>query len=259
MGNLKIYLYVIQLTVVFGAALAVLNNVLAPTIAQNRKEGRLTSILSSVPGWNPEQANGKVEDFFKQTVKTVFVNADASKEYAPTGDQAKDDALLKEINSRSGSNYKSFVEIDLGAEDKVAEKDRIYPVYTYDAGNGQNLYIVAVRGKGLWDKIWGYVCLDKSMTVKGVYFDHKGETPGLGAEIKDSDAFKEQFKEKKLYEGSQLVSILVKKKAPKGSHEVQGISGATVTSNGVTEMLQRGIRIYEPYFNKMKQAGQIAL
>lgn len=259
MQNIKIYLYVVVMTIAAGAPLAVLNNVLGPTISQNRKEARLTSILKSVPGWSPEQANGQIEQFFKQTVKTTLVNTDGSKEYVSTGDAAQDQTFLSEINQRSGSAYRELSEVDPASEEKVAEAERLYPIYTYDKGNGEQLYIVAIRGKGLWDKIWGYISLDKTMTVQGVYFDHKAETPGLGAEIKDSDKFKAQFQGKKMYEGGELVSIKVMKKAPKGTHEVQGISGATVTSNGVSDMLQSGMAKYKAYFEKMKKAGQIAL
>ncbi|MCP3894235.1 MAG: FMN-binding protein, partial [Bacteroides sp.] len=112
-------------------------------------------------------------------------------------------------------------------------------------------------GNGLWDDIWGNIALEDDLnTVTGAMFDHKGETPGLGAEIKDNPSFAKQFEGKKLYEDDgDYVSITVQKgKAKNLVHEVDGISGATVTCVGVTEMLVRGIRYYEPYFKQLKEA-----
>lgn len=259
-SNLKITLYVLQLTVVFGAALALLNNVLGPVVDQNRKEARLTSILRSVPGWNAQEAQGSIESFFKQTVKTTLVSDDASQVYEASEGYAADAELITKLNGR-GTNYKALFEVDPAVEEKIGdEKQRLNPIFTYeDKAKGEQLYIVAVRGNGLWDKIWAYVALDKSLTVKGVYFDHKAETPGLGAEIKDSEAFKSQFAGKKIYAGSEMMSITVKKKAPKGDHQVQGISGATVTSNGVSAMFIDGMAKYKAYFAKLKQEGKLSI
>ena len=251
-SNLKIYLYVLQLTVISGVILALLNNVLGPTIAQNKKEARLTSILKSIPDWNEESAKGSIEQFFNKTVKTVLVNEDATVVYESTNVQADSALIQSKLNPRGTSYKKSLFEVDPSEEEKVKDQTQaLYPIFKYDQGNNDTLYIVAVRGNGLWDKIWGYISLDKNLAVKGVYFDHKGETPGLGAEIKDNAEFKTQFKGKKIYtNGGEYASVTVKKKAPKGDHQVQGISGATITSDGVTGMMVKGIKRYETYFKK---------
>jgi len=89
--------------------------------------------------------------------------------------------------------------------------------------------------------------------VVGASFDHAGETPGLGAEIKDNPSFAKQFGGKKIYRDGEYVSVGVIKGGAKNiAYEVDGISGATVTANGVGEMLYRGIKYYEPYFGKVK-------
>ena len=80
-----------------------------------------------------------------------------------------------------------------------------------------------------------------------------GETPGLGAEIKDNPTFANNFKGKKIYKDGEYVSINVRKGGARDKwHDVDGISGATVTADGVDEMLYRGIKYYEPYFEKAK-------
>jgi len=147
--------------------------------------------------------------------------------------------------------------IDMGKEKRKPEEERILPLYVFNKSPEEKIYIVSVRGVGLWDEIWGNIAIaDDFNTLVGVAFDHKGETPGLGAEIKDNPAFGAQFLSKKLYnENGEYTSIVVRKGGARDdSFEVDGISGATVTSDGVTEMMKRGIKYYEPYFNKIKSA-----
>lgn len=144
-------------------------------------------------------------------------------------------------------------DIDLAKEKKKPEADRLMPLFIFNQ-DGNKYYILSVRGKGLWDEIWGNIALESDLnTIVGVNFDHKGETPGLGAEIKDNPTFPAQFVGKKIYEGNKYVSVKVRKGgAQDENHEVDAITGATITSDGVTEMLQRGIKLYEPYFNSIK-------
>ena len=145
-------------------------------------------------------------------------------------------------------------EVDMAKEKKKAMGDRRWPVYIYEEG-AEKYYIISVRGQGLWDEIWGSIALEDDLTtLAGVEFDHTGETPGLGAEIKDNANFKKQFIGKKIYDDDgNYTSVLVRKGGAKDPvHEVDAISGATVTCDGVTEMLERGIKFYEPYFEDIK-------
>jgi len=146
--------------------------------------------------------------------------------------------------------------IDMRKERKRPIEERIYPVFVYD-NNGDKIFIVSVRGSGLWDEIWGNVALKNDFaTVVGASFDHKGETPGLGAEIKDNPAFKKQFEGKSLYDDSgKYTSVVVRKGGAKNPrYEVDAISGATITSNGVTDMLYDGLQRYQPYFELLKKS-----
>ena len=112
-------------------------------------------------------------------------------------------------------------------EDELCDKGYIY--YSYNSG-----VIIPLHGTGLWGPIWGYVALDDSGTVVGAVFDHKGETPGLGGEIA-TDKFAQRFIGKK-FSGQPIV---LKKNANKDNYyEVDAISGGTMTSNGVTAMLE---------------------
>lgn len=143
-------------------------------------------------------------------------------------------------------------DVDMAKEKKKPEADRKLPVYIYKGEKGDN-YILSVRGSGLWDEIWGNIALESDLnTVLGATFDHKGETPGLGAEIKDNSSFPKQFDGKKLRDEAGVFQALDVVKGKKDEmHDVDIITGATVTCDGVGEMLQRGLRYYEPYLDRI--------
>ncbi len=145
--------------------------------------------------------------------------------------------------------------INLAEEMKKPLKERQLPVYVAKK-DGKTYYIFPVYGKGLWGPIWGYVALEDDLnTIYGVTFDHKGETPGLGAEIA-TDWFQEQFKGKKILdENGNFVSIaVVKGGAPEGDeHAVDAISGGTITSKGLEAMLRDCLSAYVNFMNKMRQ------
>jgi len=114
-----------------------------------------------------------------------------------------------------------------------------------------------MRGAGLWDEIWGYVAIEQDYrTVAGVAFDHTAETPGLGAEIKDNKIWCAQFVGKKITDDNgNFKSIgVIKGPIEEEVHQVSAISGATVTSDGVNEMLFQDIKDYLVYFNKQKNS-----
>lgn len=125
----------------------------------------------------------------------------------------------------------------------------------FKAKNG--CVVIPVYGAGLWDAIWGYVALESDMnTVKGVVLDHKGETPGLGAEIA-TPAHQAKYVGKTVFEGDDFVSITLKKGGANPSdanyaHEVDAITGGTKTSDGVTEMIRSGLGNYLPYLKANK-------
>lgn len=135
--------------------------------------------------------------------------------------------------------------------DKVVT-ERVFPVFVYTGSEGEAKYIVPVRGKGLWGPIWGYVSFNPDLnTIFGAVYDHSKETPGLGAEI-NTDAFEHPFRGKKIFsETGEFVSIEVVKggTTPDNPHGVDGISGGTITSKALEEML---LDNFEGYVNHFK-------
>lgn len=150
-------------------------------------------------------------------------------------------------------------DIDMAKEKKKPIEARRLPLFEYVSPQKEKFYILSVRGNGLWDEIWGNIALEADInTIAGASFDHKGETPGLGAEIKDNPTFPRQFKGTKIYKDGELVSVTVRKGgAVDKTYEVDGISGATVTADGVTEMLYRGIKYYEPYLQEIRSSEKM--
>jgi Na+-transporting NADH:ubiquinone oxidoreductase subunit C len=126
--------------------------------------------------------------------------------------------------------------------------------------DGKKIYIIPVRGNGLWDAIWGYIALNDDLkSINGVFFDHKGETPGLGANITES-FFKDDFKGEMIFDAQgNYKSVEISKSngdpnnEDKTDNQVDAISGATITGNGVAAMLKSGIKLYLPYFETLKK------
>ena len=116
--------------------------------------------------------------------------------------------------------------------------------------NGEDKYVIPVYGNGLWGSINGFIAINgDKQTVFGAYFNHESETAGLGAEIKDNASWQAKFKGKKLFSGAdkQKIALAVEKKITDPSTQVDAVTGATLTSNGVTEMFQADKGGLQPY------------
>ena len=111
--------------------------------------------------------------------------------------------------------------------------------------NGEDVLVVSMKGMGLWGGISGYISIhgDETPTVYGAYFNHESETAGLGAEIKDSQAWQEKFIGKKVFvDGTQDVALGVVKDVKDPETQVDCVTGATLTSNGVNDMIKAGLK-----------------
>ena len=111
--------------------------------------------------------------------------------------------------------------------------------------DGEDVLVVSLKGMGLWGGISGFVSIhgDENPTVYGAYFNHESETAGLGAEIKDSKAWQEKFIGKKVFvDGSQDVALSVVKNVEDPETQVDCVTGATLTSNGVNDMIKAGLK-----------------
>ena len=156
--------------------------------------------------------------------------------------------ILASLNIRDVSDSEAEAKYQevVKAENTVGEGLTLYQCEV----DGNKKVVVPVRGMGLWGPIWGYVALDdEKTTIFGAYFNHESETAGLGAEIKDSRAWQDQFRGKKVYSVDGKVVIAVKKKSDvkNPESECDAVTGATLTSDGVSLMLQESFEKYKSY------------
>lgn len=203
----------------------------------------------------PLQEANLALDSKRSVLKSVLVTSDQDEVIENSYDSS-----VKEIVVDSEGNVKEGVDVaDVDLKREVAKdaSERQLPLYVFTEEDGSNSYIVPMRGVGLWGPVWGYVALGEDFnTIKGAFFDHKGETPGLGAEITEP-FFQVQFQGKKILDDNgDFASINVLKSTMKSSvdsdNRVDAISGGTITSNGVDDMIENCVAPYLTYFNKLK-------
>ena len=235
-------LFAIVMVVIVGSLLAGFASGLKPRIKANEKFEKQQNILYAM-GINNNEGTGDVAFISTDNVAEVF-NKYITKQLVIQGDQATENDLAYLIDIKKE-----------GAKAKNGDYQRRLPLFIGQK-DGSELYIMPVRGKGLWDAIWGFVAVDKEMTVQGVYFDHKGETPGLGAEIKQryfmDDFVGEQLLDKGAFQGIKVAKgNNDPKNLTKNDYEVDALAGATITGDGVSAMLKKDLAMYVPYLKTL--------
>lgn len=225
--------FAIVMVVIVGSVLSFAAMQLKPFQDKNLENEKKQSILAAI-GVETDLKGAAAE--FDKYVKNGFVlNAKGEKK----GDleQGIEGAFAVDVKKE----YKS-----------IDAEERSYPLFECQKDE-KTIYVIPMVGTGLWGPIWGFVALeDDFQKVFGASFDHKTETPGLGAEI-NKEGFEGQFSGKSVYEGSAVRLSVVK--AGKGidynNYDVDGISGGTITSVGVDEMIKRTMAIYLPFKSQM--------
>ena len=170
------------------------------------------------------------------------------------------DYISEELSLKLDGTIDSDIEafdINLALEVKKDSDTQRFPLYIANVEN-EKFYVIPLRGAGLWAEIWGYIALREDInTIKGVSFDHKSETAGLGAEITE-DWFIDSFTDEKINDsqGNFVGVYLTKsnndpKNEDKMDNEVDAISGATITGDGVSDMIIERVQNYLPYFNNI--------
>ena len=235
-GNGYTVLFAAILVAVVGAGLAALSVGLKPAQQANVKIKNKMDILGAI---KIDATRKTADDLYTQYI-------------------VSDDCLVLDENG----NLKTGVEvvgIDIQKEykeeigGKLMAADMNYPLYMANV-DGAKKYIIPMIGSGLWGPIWGYVAVnDDFESIYGATFFHKGETPGLGAEISTA-MFQDQFTDEEISTEGVYTKMLMMKDASGRSqlHKVDGITGGTITSKGVEEMLDRTLQVYVDYFKKLK-------
>lgn len=228
MSNRYVFIYASVMVIIVAVVLSSAATLLRPLQERNMRIEKMQNILSTIG--IPAPRAEAIELFEQYIIDTKVLNH--------LGEEIEGDAF----------------EVDLRDENRKPVEERQLPLFIADV-EGELYYIVPVRGNGLWGAIWGYLSFKGDLnTIAGANFDHASETPGLGAEIADPP-FEQQFIGKRIFDddGDFRSVRVVRGGAPADDpHAVDGISGGTITSNGVTAMLRDGLQVYKPYFEKQK-------
>jgi Na+-transporting NADH:ubiquinone oxidoreductase subunit C len=228
-SNTYTFIYAAVMVILVAAILASAAMALRPRQDKNVEIEKMQNILASV---NIESTSETAGDIYADKIRNQYV-----------------------INSKGEIvEGEDAFEIDLKREKAKPVEERLLPVFECETESGLK-YIFPMRGAGLWGPIWGFVSLNDDMnTIYGANFDHQSETPGLGAEI-STDWFQEEFKGKQIFDQSgNLISITVTKTGQEAQeeHSVDGISGGTITSKGLEQMLLEDFNSYEEFLMKKK-------
>ncbi|WP_324025626.1 Na(+)-translocating NADH-quinone reductase subunit C [Maribacter sp. BPC-D8] len=242
-SNVYTVVFAAVMVVVVGSILAFLASALRPNIQENERFEKQQNILYAMGVNENGDDAGSVNFIPTDVVEDEFASY-IKEQLVIQGDKITEDNeaylidLKKQLaNIKKGEPYKLPV--------FIGEKD------------GKKFYIIPMYGKGLWDAIWGFIALDDTMTVQGVYFDHKGETPGLGANIK-MRYFMDDFTGETILNGTQYAGIAVAKgnndplNKTKDDNEVDALAGATITGNGVSAMIKETVKLYKPYLETIR-------
>jgi Na+-transporting NADH:ubiquinone oxidoreductase subunit C len=201
-------------------------------------------------GLKSKQASNISQEKKQSILASIGIEVDRSESDAAFGEYIKQ-SLTLEGGTVVSEDASAAFDIDMAAAIKAGNMERSVPLYVAEK-EGDTYYIIPMRGKGLWGPVWGYLALESDgNTVVGATFDHKSETPGLGAEI-TTPMFTDQFPGKKISEAGMFKSIsVVKAGTSAGDYAVDGISGGTITSNGVNDMLTDCLAPYAEYFKNI--------
>jgi len=242
-SNIYTVIFAIIMVIVVGAVLAFAAESLKPKINENKRLEKQQNILYAMGVNENDESSAvfistdKVASEFRKYIKEQLVI---------DGDKTIDDdeAYLIDVKKEQAKAKSGGV--------------RRLPLFIGEK-DGKTFYITPIYGKGLWDAIWGYVSMDENMVVQGAYFDHKGETPGLGANIKERFFMDDFIGEHLLDASGNFKGIDVAKgnadpkNEDKTDNEVDAIAGATITGNGVTAMIKNDLNLYVPYFKNLKK------
>ena len=230
-SNSYTFLFTIIMVLLVATTLATTASLLKDLQKENVRKEKMQNILSSIGIETDRENSEKLYDSYITSALSL----------------KSDGTIDEEVDA---------FKIKLNKEIKKAPNKQRFPIYIGKV-EANNYYIIPLRGAGLWDVIWGYIALkDDKSTIKGAVFGHKSETAGLGAEI-TQEWFQNRFVDEKVMDvNGNLVGVNVSKTnndpqdLDKLDHEVDAISGATITGDGVTEMILERLKHYLPFFNR---------
>lgn len=259
-SNVYTIAFATVMVIVVGGLLAFVSMSLKPMQQANVKNEKMQNILQAIGieetnGVTREEAGAKFNEFITRRVTINFKGEILSDKTAADAIDAQDkiDAFNIDLRKEYSRYVKPIMSKNKGDDAAIkaaltASADIHFPIFVCEH-NGEKYFIVSASGKGLWDDVWGYLCIKSDgSTINGAVFDHKTETAGLGSKINET-WFEEQFIGKTMSENNAFSPVSVEKPGKDlNNHQVDGISGATFTGVGVNEMLERNLAVYYNFF-----------
>jgi Na+-transporting NADH:ubiquinone oxidoreductase subunit C len=215
-------------------------------IQKEQKEAfRQQNILTAAGLWNKsDNSKQEAESFYKRYITPVFIDLETNR--VATDVQAGNKKLDPKAAARDSTMHDLVVSLDADGRDiaGLRKREKYSTIYEVREGDELQTLVIPVRGYGLWSTLWGFIALDVSQStegpeaigIKGLSFYQHGETPGLGGEV-DNPLWTGKWPGKRVYDADWNVQVEVSK-SPTSDYQVDALSGATITSNGVTSMLQ---------------------
>ena len=246
-SNLYIILFAVTLTVVFGGALSLASVGLKPLQDKQVEIDTKKKILGAVMDISSIEDPNEILRIYNEKVSSIVIDINGN---TIEKDDKGNPIVAEKVNIQKNS--------------KLDPKERQYPVFMFsEDGSEVDSYIFPTFGSGLWDWISGYVALEQDLnTVLGIALDHKGETPGLGARITEANVQARYIGKKIFNAQGELVSINMLKgegNAGLNDHQVDGMSGATITGKGVNAMLKSYLECYLAFIEKNKSQKTASL
>jgi len=207
----------------------------------------------------PKQDENIANDTRKQILSALHIAAPQESPVKETYEKYIIQDLLVDVQGNVVDSARNVAfDVDMKKNVKLAERQ--LPVMKCKMDDGSIKYVLPVYGAGLWGPIWGYIAMnDDGNSIYGANFSHEGETPGLGARIADKE-FKNKFQDKHLFLDGEYKGVVVLKKGQKsttGAEQIDALTGATITSRGVSDMLADCLAPYEAFLKKLQTKPQV--
>lgn len=202
----------------------------------------------------PKQNENIANDTRKQIMSALHIATPSDDQVKETYEKYIIQDLLVDMEGNIVDSAQN-VAFDVDMKKNVKLADRQLPVMKCRLDDGSIKYVLPVYGAGLWGPIWGYIAMnDDGNTIYGANFSHEGETPGLGARIADQD-FQDKFVDKHLFKEGEYKGVVVLKRGQKsttGAEQIDALTGATITSRGVSDMLADCLAPYEAFLKRLQ-------
>jgi Na+-transporting NADH:ubiquinone oxidoreductase subunit C len=266
-SNTFTVLFATIVCVVLAAGLAATYNGLKAKMDANAVFDKQRNVLIAMGLYEPGsgQTQAELEKLFADKVERLVLEVERAEVKVRVREAGvEQERAVQRVVGLERVEGKSAAELDALLKEEAAKpksQRRYVEIFRGTDADGQPVWSIPISGYGLWSTLYGFLALESDLnTVRGITFYKHGETPGLGGEV-DNPAWKRQWRGKHILdEKGELVGVRVKKGAVEernefeAAHMVDGLSGATITGNGVSRFVLEDLELYEPAFAELRSS-----